>query len=181
MHARGLPNETNAYYSGAQQALIFGDFIPAGERTRIYSCRSLDVVAHETGHAILDGLKPGWKSLTQPPQTGALHEAFGDLTAMFLVLSQMDLVEALVAETKADLYQPNFMSILCEQFGSGLAARSRKGLRNAFNTIKVQEAGTDVHGLSQVGHMNSNNILILMFGQFIQRRFITLMTLLSLL
>ena len=102
----GLPNEANAYYSRTQQALMFGNFLPQGSSTkgagqgpnggtqgvqggRVYTCRSLDIVAHETGHAILDGLKPAWMSSTRSPQTGALHEAFGDLTAIFLSLSQV--------------------------------------------------------------------------------------------
>ena len=104
----GLPNEANAYYSRTQQALVFGNFLPqgggsssrgagqgskggtqGGQGGRVYTCRSLDIVAHETGHAILDGLKPAWMSSTRSPQTGALHEAFGDLTAIFLSLSQV--------------------------------------------------------------------------------------------
>ncbi len=61
---------------------------------QVFTCRSFDIVAHETGHAILDGLKPGW--LDHPsnqPQTGGLHEWFGDLCAIFLTLSQLDQVE----------------------------------------------------------------------------------------
>src|SRR2546423_1554803 len=122
---------------------------PAGPPWKIFTCRSLDIVAHETGHAILDGLQPGWiGSAGQPPQTGGLHEAFGDLTAIFLTLSQLDQVEAVIAQTKANLHDKTFLSDLAEQFG--LALGRPNGLRNADNDLKLSEVGTEVHAISQV-------------------------------
>lgn len=144
----GLPNVMNAYYSRSDQALKFGDFIPSGATERVYTCRSLDIVSHETGHAVLDGLKPQWLLSNNPPQTGGLHESFGDLTAIFLALSQLDQVEAVIAQTKADLHDKTFLADLAEQFG--LALGRPNGLRNADNDIKLSEAGTEVHAISQV-------------------------------
>lgn len=100
----GLPNVMNAFYSRAQACLKFGHFIPNGASKRVYTCRSFDIVAHETGHAVLDGLKPDWLLADNPPQTGGLHESFGDLTAIFLCLSQLDQCEAIIAQTKARLH-----------------------------------------------------------------------------
>src|SRR5206468_1201869 len=123
----------NAFYSRSLKALKFfffnkpGD--PPGPPWNIFVCRSLDIVAHETGHAVLDGLKPNWIGAAGPPQTGALHESFGDLTAIFLTLSQMDQVEAVIAQTKANLHDKTFLSDLAEQFG--LALGRTNGLRNA--------------------------------------------------
>jgi len=113
-----------------------------------YSGASTDVVAHETGHAILDALKPGWLLASNPPQTGGLHESFGDLTAIFLALNQLDQCEALIAQTKADLHAKNFLSDLAEQFG--LALGRPNGLRNADNNLRLSEVGTEVHAISQV-------------------------------
>lgn len=144
----GLPNVMNAYYSRSDKALKFGDFIPSGAADRVYTCRSLDIVSHETGHAVLDGLKPQWLLSNNPPQTGGLHESFGDLTAIFLALSQLDQVEAVIAQTKADLHDKTFLADLAEQFG--LALGRPNGLRNADNDIKLSEAGTEVHAISQV-------------------------------
>ncbi|MGZ3183172.1 MAG: hypothetical protein ACXU8N_12095 [Telluria sp.] len=144
----GLPNTMNAFYSRDEGALKFGDFVPAGAKSRVYCCRSLDIVAHETGHAILDGLKPDWLLATQPPQTGALHESFGDLTAIFLTLAQLDQCEAIIAQTKARLHDKTFLSDIAEQFG--LALGRPNGLRNADNDLTLTEAGAEVHGLSQV-------------------------------
>lgn len=144
----GLPNVMNAYYSRGENCLKFGDFIPTGSQSRVYTCRSLDIVAHETGHAVLDGLKPDWLLADQPPQTGALHEAFGDLTAIFLTLSQLDQCEAVVAQTKARMHDKTFLADIAEQFG--LALGRPNGLRNADNDIGMAEAGSEVHALSQV-------------------------------
>lgn len=138
----------NAYYSRGQRALKFFYFTPPGAPGHIYTCRSLDIVAHETGHAILDGLKPGWLSAGNPPQTGGLHEAFGDLTAIFLALSQLDQVEAAIALTKANLHDKNFLAALAEQFGSALGLP--QGLRNADNDLKLSQVSNEVHAISQV-------------------------------
>jgi hypothetical protein len=144
----GLPDTMNAFYSRSQKAVKFGDFIPGNNSNRLYTCRSLDIVAHETGHAILDGLKPNWILANSPPQTGGLHESFGDLTAIFLALSQLDQVEAVITQTKANLHDKTFLSDLAEQFG--LALGRPNGLRNADNDLKLSDAGTEVHAISQV-------------------------------
>jgi hypothetical protein len=144
----GLPNVMNAYYSRHDRALKFGHFVPSGTTARVYTCRSFDIVAHETGHAVLDGLKPQWILNSAPPQTGGLHESFGDLTAIFLALSQFDQVEAVIAQTKADLHDKTFLADMAEQFG--LALGRPNGLRNADNDLKLSETGNEVHAISQV-------------------------------
>ena len=114
----------------------------------IKACRSFDIVSHETGHAVLDGLKPQWLNADNPPQTGGLHEAFGDLTAIFLALSQLDQCDAVVAQTKARLHDKTFLADIAEQFG--LALGNTNGLRNADNDLTLSQAGTEVHAISQV-------------------------------
>lgn len=144
----GLPNVMNAFYSRTQGCLKFGDFIPNGATDRVFTCRSFDIVSHETAHAVLDGIKPRWLQADAPPQTGGLHEAFGDLTAIFLALSQLDQCEAVIAQTKADLHDKSFLTDIAEQFG--LALGNSTGLRNADNDIRLSEAGAQVHAISQV-------------------------------
>lgn len=122
--------------------------MPTNSTNRLYTCRSLDIVSHETGHAILDGLKPNWILANSPPQTGGLHEFFGNLTAIFLALSQLDQVEAVITQTKANLHDKTFLFDLAEQFG--LALGRLNGLRNADNDLKLSQAGTEVHAISQV-------------------------------
>jgi hypothetical protein len=144
----GLPNVMNAFYSRSQSSLKFGDFVPSGQTERVFTCRSFDIVSHETGHAVLDGLKPQWLLADNPPQTGGLHESFGDMTAIFLALSQLDQCEAIVAQTKARLHDKTFLADIAEQFG--LALGTANGLRNADNDLTLSQAGTEVHAISQV-------------------------------
>ena len=148
--AHGLPGTMNAFYSRNDKALKFGDFIRPNSSPpeKVFTCRSLDIVSHECGHAVLDGLKPSWLSFGNPPQTGALHEAFGDITAIFLALSQFDEVEAVIAQTRANLHDKTFLSDLAEQFG--LALGRPNGLRNADNNLKLSQVSNEVHDLSQV-------------------------------
>jgi hypothetical protein len=138
----------NAFYSRTAKALKFLYFRPAEVAEDVFTCRSTDIVAHECGHAILDGLKPGWLAAGGPPQTGGLHEAFGDLTAIFFALSQPDQAEALVAATKADLHAKSFLASVAEEFGAALGLEF--GLRNADNDLKLSEVGNEVHAISQV-------------------------------
>ncbi|TDD31532.1 hypothetical protein E1287_25965 [Actinomadura sp. KC06] len=140
----------NAFYSRTAKALKFLFFTPEGqpETNVVHTCRSFDIVAHETGHALLDGLKPGWLSADGPPQTGGLHESFGDLTAIFLALAQPDQAEALVALTKANLHDKSFLADVAEEFGRALGMPS--GLRNADNDLKLSQVGNEVHAISQV-------------------------------
>ncbi|QBE62838.1 hypothetical protein [Pseudoduganella lutea] len=158
----GLPNVMNAYYSRNERALKFGHFIPSGAAERMFTCRSFDIVAHEAAHAVLDGLKPQWILSSAPPQTGGLHESFGDLTAIFLALSQMDQVEAVIAQTKADLHDKTFLADMAEQFG--LALGRSNGLRNADNDLTLAETGDQVHAISQVFTGAMYDILADMFA-----------------
>ncbi len=142
----------NAYYSRGQKALKFFYFTPpptpSGPSPAVYTCRSLDIVSHEAGHAVLDGLKPQWIAGSSSPQTGGLHEAFGDASAIFVALSQLDQVESVVALSRGNLHSKNFIAAVAEQFGSAIGQST--GLRNADNDLKLSQVGNEVHAISQV-------------------------------
>ncbi len=81
--------ERNAYYSPQHKALLFGYF-PVTRRdadntpgTLVFTTLSHDIVAHETTHALLDGVHPRFAETTNP-DVAAFHEAFADLVALFL-------------------------------------------------------------------------------------------------
>jgi hypothetical protein len=142
--------EANAYYSRNEKALRFYYFHPSGNELNplVYTCRSFDIVAHEVGHAVLDSLKPGYLSNSWHPQTGGLHESFGDLSAIFTMLAQMDVCEAIIVESKANLHNKSFFPALAEQFGEALGRPM--GLRNADNDLKLSDVTTQVHDISRV-------------------------------
>ncbi len=142
--------DANAYYSRNEKALRFFYFHPSEDESNplIYTCRSFDIVAHEVGHAALDSLKPEFLSNSWHPQTGGLHESFGDLTAIFTMLAQMDMCEAIIVESKADLHSKTFFPTLAEQFGEAFGRPM--GLRNADNDLKMSDVSTEVHDISRV-------------------------------
>lgn len=140
-------NTPNAYYSRNERAMKFFHFTPPKAKEKVYTCRSFDIVSHETGHAVLDGFKPGFLS-SWHPETGGLHESFGDLTAIFTMLSQLDQCEAVIAESKTNLYDKNFFNALAEEFGQALGRPH--GLRNANNNLKMSDVSSQVHDISQV-------------------------------
>jgi hypothetical protein len=139
--------DANAYYSREEKVLAFFYFSASRSKT-VYTCESLDVVAHETGHAILDTLKPGFFD-SWHPQTGAVHEAFGDLTAIFLVISLPTLRHKLLLDTRGNIDQESFLSRLAEQFGKAVLP-TQDYLRTANNRLKLGETSDEVHDLSVI-------------------------------
>jgi hypothetical protein len=91
--------DANAFYSDRERALMFGYFRAAKKNGKgvetIFSCLSHDVVAHETTHAILDGLRKRFTTPSSPEQAG-FHEGFADVVALLSVFSLRDVVEYLL-------------------------------------------------------------------------------------
>jgi hypothetical protein len=86
--------DANAFYSKEDQALVFGYF-RGGDGQMVFSCLSHDVVAHETTHAILDGLRNRYTDPSSPEQAG-FHEGFSDVVALLSVFSLKDVVGTLL-------------------------------------------------------------------------------------
>ncbi len=89
----------NAFYSETDKALFFGYF-PGRENKRIFTCLSHDVVAHETTHALLDGLRTQFTEASGPDQ-GAFHEGFADIVALLSILSLPEMVAAALGASSA--------------------------------------------------------------------------------
>jgi hypothetical protein len=85
--------DANAFYSEDDQALMFGYF--PGRRGMVFSCLSHDVVAHETTHALIDGLRGRFTDPSSPDQA-AFHEGFSDVVALLSVFSIRGVVEAVL-------------------------------------------------------------------------------------
>jgi hypothetical protein len=131
--------EANAYYSPKKKALLFGYF-PASEVGDpavypggiVFSSLSHDIIAHETAHAILDGIHPRFMEVTQPDGL-AFHEAFADIVAMFQHFTFIEVVRHQIAKTRGDMGMNNLMGELAQEFGR--AAGNRGSLRNALGQM----------------------------------------------
>jgi hypothetical protein len=90
--------EANAFYSPDLEALLFGYVLG---RQPIFLCLSHDIIAHETAHALLDGLRDKFMAPSSPDQA-ALHEAFADIVALLSVFSLPEVVENLIRPIEED-------------------------------------------------------------------------------
>ncbi len=135
-----------AYYDRQALRFFYNDD-PVTKQT-IYACESCDVVAHECGHAALDAQHPDyWNSLLA--ETGAFHEAFGDMSAMLVTLSDPVVRAAILAENQGDLTASNAVSRLAEQLARGIADSgqpdsvvSPDALRDAVNEFSYRDPDT---------------------------------------
>jgi subtilisin family serine protease len=131
--------QPNAYYSPQEIALLFGyfqaaatdpgDFVPG---SIVYACLSHDIVAHETTHAILDGMHRRFNTPTNPDVL-ALHEGFADIVALMLHFTMHEVVEHQIQNTRGNLESENLLGMLAVQFGR--ATSGRGALRDAIGRI----------------------------------------------
>ncbi len=131
--------EANAYYSPKKKALLFGYFPATATASgniypegMVFGCLSHDIVAHETTHAILDGIHPRFIEVTQP-QGLAFHEAFADIVALFQHFTFHDVVRDQIARTRGDLGANNLLGQLAQEFGQ--ATGSHSSLRDALGDV----------------------------------------------
>lgn len=117
--------EANAYYSPSKKALLFGYFEAEADHpsvvpgSLIFSCLSHDVIAHETTHALLDGLHPRMSEVTNPDML-ALHEGFADIVALFLHFSYPQVLTSQIAKTRGNLRSDHLLGQLAQEFGLAL-------------------------------------------------------------
>lgn len=133
--------EANAYYSPQKVALLFGYFNAGGAEPgkelpggRIFTCLSHDIVAHETTHALLDGMHRRFL-LPSNPDVHAFHEGFADCVAMLQHFTFPEMVAHQIATTRGAIdSQENMLVQLAAQFGR--ATGKRMALRDAIGEVK---------------------------------------------
>jgi len=105
--------QANAFYSPDAHGILFGYFragsivdaqIVPGQT--IFTCLSHDIIAHETTHAVVDGIR---EHFTEPTNMDvpAFHEAFADLAALFRHFSHRDALLDTLQRTGGRLYTTN--------------------------------------------------------------------------
>jgi hypothetical protein len=154
--------QANAFYSPNAHGILFGYF--KASRTdpgrnlpgqTVFTCLSHDIIAHETTHAIVDGIREFFMEPTNI-DVPAFHEAFADLAALFAHFAHKEVLLDTLRKTGGRLFnvqlnpevQPNKDSspptiqaqkaaanplvALAQQFGE--ASGMNSGLRSALGT-----------------------------------------------
>lgn len=154
----------NAFYERESHSLQFFFFTPPGDQRVIHTAYSQDIVAHETAHALLDGIAPDLYSAISP-QSLAIHEAVADLGALLVSLRCRELTRRVLADTGGRIDNSNAFSGLAEQFAMGLD-RERHYLRNLSNTTRVQDVPDhEPHDLSAVLSGAFYRLLVLTYDE----------------
>jgi hypothetical protein len=102
--------QANAFYSPDVHGILFGYF--RASRTNpgqnlpgqtVFTCLSHDIIAHETTHAIIDGIRTHFMEPTNI-DVAAFHEAFADLAALFSHFSHRETLIDTLQKTGGRLY-----------------------------------------------------------------------------
>jgi hypothetical protein len=164
--------EANAYYSPAKKALLFGYFkaslsnagvnLPGGW---IFTALSHDIVAHETTHAILDGLHRRYIESTSVDSL-AFHEAFADIVALLMHFTLPEVVSSQLAARRGDLTERSWLSGLARQFGE--ASGRYSALRDAIDE-KGKDGLPDPTRLAQLSEPHERGAILVaaVFDAFI--------------
>lgn len=153
----------NAFYerdSRSLQFFCFDSLTRPGKR--IYTSLSHDIVSHETGHAILDGIAPDlYDAIT--PQSLALHEAIADLTSLVMSIDSGTLRKTVLDQSDGSIDGENAFSAVASEFGEALGhgrlyLRSLKNNKTLDRSVRTKDRHGDPdyigrsepHDLSQV-------------------------------
>ncbi len=131
--------EANAYYSPDKKALLFGYFTADESASgatvpgsTVFTCLSHDIVAHETTHALLDGLHRRWIEPTHEDGL-AFHEAFADIVALFQHFTFPEVLRQQIASHRGDLASQSLLGELAQEFGAAIGHRG--ALRSALGSV----------------------------------------------
>ena len=109
LHPHAL-SQANAFYSADAHGILFGYFRASKDDPgrnlpgqTVFTCLSHDIIAHETTHAIVDGIRPYFMEPTNV-DVPAFHEAFADLAALFRHFSHRETLLDTMQKTGGRLY-----------------------------------------------------------------------------
>jgi hypothetical protein len=151
--------DRNAYYDKRTGEIRFGYFC-ADEKVEgrnlprgyVFTSLSHDVIAHETTHAILDGLRPRFMVPSNPDVYG-FHEGFADVVALLQHFSYPDVVTAAIAHSAGAIEGSELLTDIARQFGH--TTGSRGALRSVRRTtdvdsVAVYDETADSHQIGSV-------------------------------
>lgn len=157
----------NAFYDRTSKSLQFYYF--EHEQQTVSTCLSTDIVNHEFGHAMLDGIRP-YLMESVLPQTGGFHEFVADFTAILSIMRNNDFRQRLADATAGNLSAESHLSRIAQEFGK--AVSDKPFLRSARNRLKMSSLKeTDgPHRVSEVLTGTMFDILIAFAEFYIKQR-----------
>ena len=137
----------NAYYDRGSKSLQLYWFDNGNQR--VFTCLSTDIVNHELGHAVLDGLRPYFYE-SVGAQTAAFHEFIGDLTAILMAFQNNGFRKEVLRESNGEEKTLALLAELAQEFGDAVTGDPylRSGLSD--KTMKRLEGTLEPHALSEV-------------------------------
>jgi hypothetical protein len=166
--------QQNAFYSPPKKALLLGYFATTAKDgrntpgTTVFSCLSHDIIAHETTHALLDGVHPRFNEPVNEDVL-AFHEAFADIVALFQHFSYPGVLRDQIARTRGDLARQSVLGQLAQQFalasGRGDALRSYLGKTVKGKWEPLKPDPTLLEGTSEP-HDRGAILVAAVFGAF---------------
>lgn len=167
--------QQNAYYSPPKKALLFGYFSTSAKDTKntpgttVFTCLSHDIIAHETTHALLDGVHPRFNEPVNEDVL-AFHEAFADIVALFQHFSYPGVLRDQIARTRGDLGRESMLGQLAQQFaqasGRGDALRSYLGTKDEEGNWKTTPPNPALLGETLEPHDRGAILVAAVFGAF---------------
>jgi hypothetical protein len=167
----------NAYYSPPKKALQFGYFpvevagngnVPG---TMVFTCLSHDIIAHETTHALLDGVHPRF-NIPFNQDVLAFHEAFADIVAMLQKFAYPGVLRQLIARSRGNLASDNLLGQLAQQFGRatgrGHALRDAIGYKDAAGRWQLHDPDPAKLARATAPHARGAILVAAVFGAFLK-------------
>ncbi len=132
----------NACYNRKGKCLQFYYFMFEG--SPVYTCLSHDVVSHETGHAILDGIRPYYYEVCSV-QTSAFHEFIADLTAILSALRLNSVRHAVAEISEGNMWNAKVIADIGEEFDAkGVKERYGDAQRYYLRTARNRKTMKDI-------------------------------------
>ncbi|GAA1060025.1 hypothetical protein [Agromyces bracchium] len=138
----------NAYFDPERRAVLFGYYRADDSDSQaslphqlMFTCLSVDIIAHEVTHAIVHRLRPMFTIATNS-DVFAFHEAFADLVALFHHFLFTDIVEDFVAGSRSELADAAALLSLADEFGrsTGRGGPLRSAVGSAPDPADFQAA-----------------------------------------
>lgn len=102
----------------------------------VYNCLSHDIIAHETGHAVLDGIRPYFYD-SWSLETLAFHEFVADLTAILSSLRNNFVRKIFINYLEKNLPEKDFLANISEEFGKAIS--NSDFIRSAQNKVTMDD------------------------------------------